>query len=1191
MTYIKSLSGATNSISQLPNAYYLPSGYDFNLLSSRTEDTIVVSKYHNLNGATVSFGSNKKIYFQGGTMSNGTLSGTNCQIIADKVHIFPDSTISFSGSWKNDIYPEWWANSTTASDWQVPLQKALDTARLSSGKIILSAYRYQYYNQLTVYEGTTILGVSRGDTVFGAGPIKGSVLHCLGNSNGSTVYGNIALKIVGRMVTLRDFTIKGERSVNKYGDGIVIYGIGDGSSSQSLIEGLFFENIVIHGFERGKGLNLLAGNAGAVTYSDFFNIRIRDCADHLKIECLSSDPIFGHTGSTGLTYSSSTGFINSNNFNGLYLSGYCETGIHVYTEPDKDLVHSQQVYRPANNLIFNAVIIEPPYSINSHIRIEGGGSSVRMRDIRIEASQQDSHYPAVPVVYLGEGTNSNLIDCDQMSVPIVDLGWNNRISGHNMKNALPNPDSDNLYKNSAFVGLDKTGSTVFLPEWQIEEQYIGTNSYAWRDLSMTSSISINYISDEIEYGYKTLQVSVPPDYQFRLYQDIDRTLHRLPNAKVNVMVNTINSKDVIWTYQDSVTPILSGGPCYGGNVWEPLGAFFNITSATLSTYYRIPIFCQNYTADTMTFSVTMPSFVTGEKTPLLPAKPMTENGGTFYGPVANNVVRNILPISNPAHSGSSTADIILPLEGNYFIINEAGVTVQKINATVNRFGRGTVITLYFNYADQTVIDSAYINLTKPYISSVGSTLTLQTFEGNGLWSEIGRTEKKESGYISLTASSVMSGNFMVLNQEYNQFGLIGFTQSTNIQRINYTSRFPEGRQIHLSFTTPNSLVQISNSGYITLGMTGPYIPVDNDWIKLETIGNGTWYEVARKPKNVYPAYNGYATLDTVNTVSTNYLSLPLTGEDYFKITNGATTSTTITRINYDSNIRFTAGSEVILTFGTSSVNTLTPNITLSNSAYLTFRYGTAFTPVAGDWIKLLTIGDGLWLETDRKKSDYKYLTIGYTQSDVTTAVSTNFLTLPTTGENYFSVNNTGTQSSTITRINSVDKFNAGKEITLYFETLTSGISISHSTYISLAYSVAYAPNAGDWVKFVTKGDGTWVETGRKVNALTPPDLSLTLSATYLASTFLTLPLTGENYFKLSAATLGGSIARINNTAGTRFPGGKIIMLEFTSVAQPVTLVHSGYIALSGSASYVPSVNGGVVLFTRGDGTWRELSRF
>ena len=1185
MTFIR-----RNNLSK--DSYEIPSGFNLSNLSSISKNSIVIKNDHDLGGSTIDFGSNKTIYFEGGTLSNGTITGTNCQIVSDKVLIFPSNDVIFSGSWTNDIYPEWWAARNT-TNWQPALQSALDFARLSSGRIVLSSYKYQYYDQLTVYEGTSLIGASRGDTAFGSGPTKGTVLHCLGSSLGSTTNNNIAIKVVGRMVTFKDFTIRGERSDTKYGDGIILYGVGDGSSTQSLLEGIYFENILIHGFTKGKGLNLIAGNSGAVTYSNFINIRIRDCADHLKIESLSSNPVYGHTASSGLTYSSPTGFINSNNFIGLYLSGYCETGIHVYTEEDTDLVNSQKVFRPANNLVFNGVIIEPPKSINGHIKIEGGGSSVRMKDIRIEASQQDANYPNVPVVWLGPGTNANVIDCDQMSVPIVDLGWNNRIMGHNSKNGNASQDSENLYKNSSFIGLDKTGDTISLPEWRIQEQFIGTSSYAWRDLSATSSITINYgTSSYVDNDYKVLNIAVPPEYQFRLYQDIDRTLHRLPNAKVNTMLKATNAKDVIWTYQDSVTPIVSGGPCYGGDVWEPIGGFFPITSATLSSYYRIAIFCQNYTLETITFSVTMPSFVTGEKTPLLPAKPITDVGGIFYGPVSYNVVKNILPISNPEHRNATSSDLVLPLEGNYFEINEAGVTIQKINATVNRFSRGAVITLYFNYADITVVNSSYISLTKSYISTVGSTLTLQSPDGNGLWVEVGRTEKKEVGYTLATASSVLSGNYLILDTEYNQFNLTGFTQSTLIQRINYTYRFSEGRQITLSFTDPNSLVEISNSAYISLGITGSYRPTNGDWIKLETIGNGTWYEISRKSKLALPSYRGYNSIDLVNNLSSNYLNLPTTGENYFTIYSGTSSASTVSRINFDSTLRLDAGSELTLIFATSSNNLSTPNINISSSAYISLRYNTSFTPAYGDWIKLVTPGDGTWLEIDRKKPDYKYKTSGYSSIETSSQLSGSYLNLPL-GPNYFTLNNTGTSSISITRINNdiLYRFDPGVEITLLFGTLTSGISISNSGYVSLSYGLNYTASAGDWIKFITKGDGTWMEVSRKETSTLPPDLSITLSATYLSSNFLTLPLTGENYFKLSAATVGGLITRINNAAGSRFAGGKIIMIEFTDVTQAVTLVNSAYLNLSGGVNYIPSASGGIVLYTRGDGTWRELSRF
>jgi len=1078
LTALSSVLNSTvsgNSVSvNFKDAFYVPENYNFADITAISNIDIVISQNHDLNGATVNFGSNKNIYIQGGTLIDGILNGTNCQLISDKTLIFPSNDISFTGTWINNIYPEWWSLKTT-SDWQPALQSAFNFARLSSNKVILSAYKYTYYNQLTIYEGTTIQGVSRGDTAFGNASIKGTVLHCLGSSLGSTANDNIAMKVVGRMVNFSNFVLKGERSISKYGDGLVIYGIGDGSSNQALIENCNFENILIHGFMKGKGLSLVAGNSGAVTYSNFINIRTRDCAEHVSIECFSANPIYSNIGSTGLSYTNTNAFINSNNFVGLYMSGYCESGLKVYTEYDAALTNSQLVYRPANNLTFNGVIIEPPYSNNSHIRIEGAGSSVRMHDIRVEASQQDAQYPEVPVVYLSEGTNSNVIDCDQMSVPILDLGFNNHILGHNSKNGNSTPNSNNLYKNSALIGLDKTGANVYLPEWTIEEQCIDPlNTYAWRVLQSDSSIIINESVSVVEDGYKVLTVTVPANFQFRMNQAIDRTLHNIPTAKVNCKIKATNLKDVIWTYQDSVTPVVSGGTDFGGDIWEQMGAFFVVTQPELSSYYRISIFCQNYTESDITFSFTMPSFVTGEITPKLPAKQITEIGGTVYGVMSYNTVKNIKPLTNSAHRGSAATDVILPLEGNYFEINETGFSIQKINATVNRFNRGSVITLIFNYADITVVDSSFINLNKAYISEVGSTLTLQSANGDGLWIEIGRSERKTIGLYTGEIDQLITTNYLVLDTTDNIFNLSNANDTNNtISRINYTSRFNPGSQITLNFATTNAKITFSNSAYLTLSHSANYIPKDGDWIKLETIGDGTWYEIGRKK--------------LLGTTVTN----------------------------------------------------------------------------------------------------------GNTNVETSTATSSNILTLPLTGENYFILNNTSGGAITIARINDIStlRFNPGTRIIIKFGTLTSAINISNSSYISLKYTGTFTPTTGEWMELITTGDGTWLEIDRKTNVTAASDMSITLSSTYLATNFLTLPLTGENYFKLSCATTGGSISRINNAAGFRFGGGKILMIEFTNITVAPTLVNSGYLILSGGVNYVPALNGGIVLYTRGDGTWRELSRF
>lgn len=1066
-----------NKINKKQATFYIPSNYNFTLLNTITEKNIVVSYTHDLGGITATFGNNKNIFFEGGLITNGTINGVSCQIIAGKNKIFATDII-FTGSWLNDIYPEWFGDrSISAYDWQPALQKSIDFAKLTLGKVLLSAYTYTYYNQLTVDAGITIEGVSRGETALGAGATKGSVLWCLGNSLGSLTYNNTAIKVIGRMVNFRNFTIKGQRSLPRYGTGIEIYGVGDGVSSQALIENCSFDNILIHGFMKGDGLRLIAGNSGAVTYCNFNNIRTRDCANHLYIKALSKNPIYNNLGSTGLPYTSIDCFINSNNFSGLYMSGYCESGLYVYTEYDEDLTHSQKVFRPANNLTFNGVVIEPPSSINSHIRIEGGGAKVKMHDIRVEALNQNTVNQNVPSIYLDAETYGSTIDLDQASVTIKDLGWGNFISSTNSKNANVSPNSENFYKNSSLVGLDKTSADVFLPEWKLEEQSVDiNNTFFWQNLQSSSIVTINESLEVIEEGYKVITVVVPPQRMFRMTQNIDRVLNYIPNGRVHCKAKSANIEDVIWTYQDSVTPVLSGGTTFGGNIWEDVGGYFPITPITIASgFYRIALFCQNYTASDITFSFTMPSFVTGKENPHKPAIPVTDIGGTIYGVLGYNTVKNIKPQTNANHRGSVSSDVILPKEGNYFEINENGFSIQKINFTVNRFRRGDVITLHFNYADIPIAyGGAFIQLMRPFVSEVGSTLTLQTVDGTGLWKEISRTEKKSEGYLTGEIAPLVITNFLTLDRHYNIFNLTNTTNTAvTVQRINNTIRFDEGKQITINFNSTNSNVQIQNNAYIILSLPQTYFPKDGDWIKFETIGDGTWYEIARKSIPLKPAYNGALVVESSTSTVTNFLTLPLTGERYITLNNTSGSGVIISRINNASGLRFESGTELFINF----------------------------------------------------------------------------------------------------------------------TTLTNTIVFNNSTYITLKYAGTYSPSAGDWIRMITNGDGTWLELERSISNLYPLDLSITLSATYLAGGFLTLPLKGENYFSLSAATTGGLITRINNTAGLRFGAGKIIMLEFTNITNAVTLVNSGYLILSGGVNYSPALNGGIVLYTRGDGTWRELSRF
>ena len=204
-------------------------------------------------------------------------------------------------------------------------------------------------------------------------------------------------------------------------------------------------------------------------------------------------------------------------------------------------------------------------------------------------------------------------------------------------------------------------------------------------------------------------------------------------------------------------------------------------------------------------------------------------------------------------------------------------------------------------------------------------------------------------------------------------------------------------------------------------------------------------------------------------------------------------------------------------------------------------------------------------------------------------------TLPRTGENVFALNNQTTSAFTINRINEPlgNRFNNGSLILFEFGTLTSGITITNSSYISLSKTGNYTPASGDWILLYTKGSGTWKEINRK------PLSTLEMmqgwqsvnTETYLSSGLLVLPQTGENYFTLNCVNSGGTIQRINQATGVRFGGGKMLTLDFSNNSvNNVTFVHSGYIDLSGSTNFTPTTASTITFLTKGDGAWKELYR-
>ena len=467
--------GADGNESALTNEIALASDFNFaNLSSLATGSTILIKYPFNLGGGTVTLPAYSKLSFiKGGSITNGTINSNNTFIQADESFIGILNGITFSGNSVVNPYilPEWFGSISSGYNWQPALQYAITLAAQKGAAVQLANRIYQYQGNVQVPAGVTINGVGRGETALNAGPTKQSILNCTGPVVTGGATPTRALEIIGSFVTLSNFTVMCESRFASNIDAIVFNAVGDGVTSANQIESANVDNVLVHSSR--TGLYMVSGNNGAIGYCNFNNFRTRDCQYHIHLQGLSANPIYGNIGSTGLPFTTDNGFINSNKWSGIYCSGFALSVLLIETQIMTNQVNSQNVYVPVNNLIFDGVVFESQYSQYGHIKLTGGGSQVRMHDIRVEASQQASHYPAVPLIYLDQNVNGCFIDMDQAAVPVVNLGFNNTIQSKGSKISQPSPNSDNLYKNAALVGLTTSllsGSTYVysLPEWTIE---------------------------------------------------------------------------------------------------------------------------------------------------------------------------------------------------------------------------------------------------------------------------------------------------------------------------------------------------------------------------------------------------------------------------------------------------------------------------------------------------------------------------------------------------------------------------------------------------------------------------------------------------------------------------------------------------------------------------------------------------
>lgn len=228
-----------------------------------------ITKDIDLGGGTLTIPEDCTLDFQGGSFSNGTITGSNTGLKANLERIFGEG-IQLSGSWNIiEIYPEWFgATGDGSSDDYQSIQQALTTAKNINIKKVSLSKEYFISSTLNVYNGTIL---------------DANGIYETWNPPSIIVNGISAIKLVPDSdtcrVRIRNFNIK--NSAMSY----INYGIYIEPNSDSELLGIsqsLFENLLIEGFKEGIFLHI-AGSEGFYT-NTFKQVHIGECTVGIHIK-------------------------------------------------------------------------------------------------------------------------------------------------------------------------------------------------------------------------------------------------------------------------------------------------------------------------------------------------------------------------------------------------------------------------------------------------------------------------------------------------------------------------------------------------------------------------------------------------------------------------------------------------------------------------------------------------------------------------------------------------------------------------------------------------------------------------------------------------------------------------------------------------------------------------------------------
>ena len=172
-----------------------------------SSNTIYIIQYdYDLNGQTITIPEGCVLQFEGGSLSNGTLHGSNTSIITGISYIF--NNIAFDGDWKVPfIYPEYFgAKGDGVTDDRNAIQKSLDSDISNTIKLLQKTYIIKSY--ITLEEHNYGIVIPTRKILLGSNTSNYTKDSKILISKDIDVYAFIKLK--DRNTTIKDILVEGE---------------------------------------------------------------------------------------------------------------------------------------------------------------------------------------------------------------------------------------------------------------------------------------------------------------------------------------------------------------------------------------------------------------------------------------------------------------------------------------------------------------------------------------------------------------------------------------------------------------------------------------------------------------------------------------------------------------------------------------------------------------------------------------------------------------------------------------------------------------------------------------------------------------------------------------------------------------------------------------------------------------------